>query len=196
MGEDDYSWLMDDGALGDGGLDPSLLPLMPQPIDQLYTPMEPFNPASPEYGNYAIDWEGTPMPQLNVGGGSKGNSSGNSSVLGQVLRLFGLDGSNGGNIMPLLSLLGIGAGAYLNHQASQEGADKMNASIDAANTKVTDILGGANNLFAPYAAMGNAAAARLQAMPDSNLSAMFRPLGTGRGIVSAPNMTLGKLAGG
>lgn len=198
MGEDDYSWLMGSGALDSGGgLDPSLLPMILQPTDQLYAPMEPFNPASPEYGNLAIDWEGTPMPQLNIGGGKGSN---NSSVLGQVLKLFGLDGGNGGSLLPLLSLLGIGAGAYLNHSASQDAAKQIGDAVNAANDRATKIFADQGALYKPYYDMGTAAIDKLRNMPQQNLAGNFVPLGTGRGIVpgtpgSNPTLTLGQLAG-
>lgn len=199
MGEDDYSWLMNDGSLGDGGggLDPSLLPLIPTPQDQLYTPMEPFNPASPEYGNYAINFDGTSVPQLNIGGGKGGNS--NSSLLGQVLKLFGLDGGNGGGLLPLLSMLGIGAGAYLNRSASQDAAKQMSDAVNGANNRATQIFADQGALYKPYYDMGTAAIDKLRNTPQSNLAGNFVPLGTGRGIVpGTPGgnpITLGKLAG-
>lgn len=196
MGEDDYSWLInglgDGSSSGGGGDTMPLLPLMPTPDNgSLYTPMTPFDPSSPQYGNFAINADGSPVATIPMGGG------GGSNIISQLAKFlgFGQNNSGLGNLWPILSLLGIGAGAYLNHSASRDAAKQMSDAINSANDKVTGILGNASTLYRPYADLGTSAVAKLQAMPASNIAAQFRPLGTGRGIVSAPNMTLGQLAG-
>lgn len=203
MGEDDYSWLMDQYPA------PTVDPFDPSVMGSVtnYGGTTDFIMPGVETGT--VDpWDRQAMGDLNAYGldpnainaalaaaGSGGG--GGSSALSALAKFFGFGGSGGSGggaswLPALLSMLGIGAGAYLNHSASTDAAKQISDSVNAANDKVTGILGGSSGLFQPYADLGKQGVAALSAMPNSNIAGNFRPLGVGRGLSST---TLGQLAG-
>jgi uncharacterized spore protein YtfJ len=197
MGEDDYSWLMDQyPAPTVDTFDPSVMGSVTN-----YGGTTDFTMPGVETGT--VDpWDRQAMGDLNAYGldpnainaalAAGGSGGGNSSVLASLAKLLGFGGGSGGGnswLPALLSMLGIGAGAYLNHSASTDAARQITDSINAANDKVTGILQGNNALFQPYMDIGKQGVAALSAMPNSNIAGNFNPLGTGRGI------KLGALAG-
>ena len=185
---------MPDWDFNDTGLDDTLLPMIPTPDDgSQYDPMTPFNPTDPSYGNLAINWDGTPA----AGASGPPTSSGGFNI-GKVLSSLGMNSSTGALIAALLA----GAGGLYARNRTSQAADQAVSAINHSSDQAQSLLGpgGANAaLYAPYNAVGAQGAAALQAFPDSNLAANFRPLGTGRGIAGGntapplPNVTLGTL---
>src|SRR5690242_11968414 len=89
--------LTDPGQALGGSFDPNLdvtggykLPMTPG-----YDQMSPFNPASPEYGQFAINPDGSPVPQLSTGGGSPFDLSKIPQALNALGKIPGLGGGTG-----------------------------------------------------------------------------------------------------
>lgn len=169
---------------GSPGLDLSqLLPMLQGPsAAQQINPMTPFNPADPSYGNYAMNWDGTPAA------GAAFSPGGASGILGMIASALGLKSSQ---LLPLL-LAGGGAlwGGLNARNATNQATQDITNAYNKANSQITSILGGANTAFQPYMNLGQFATQGLQQLGNAPIAQNFRPLGSGRGVV-----TLGQLGG-
>ena len=186
----DYGLNQDGSSLFDPGFT-----FNPPPTD-----FGPTNPFDPNAGSVVYDpgpWDPSggstvpgivpgPFNQPDLGIPSGSDGSGGGIDWGAALaKILGFGGSGGGGsnaLMTLLSLLGIGGGAYLAHGASQDAAKQIQQSVTDANSAATKVFQDQGSLYKPYYDAGVAATDRLASMPYSNLAANYQPLGTGRGI--------------
>lgn len=136
---------------------------------------------------------GADIVQQYVANGTAGDSGG--SGWASVLRALGIGGGSGGSGsggIPwgqiLSAILTGGGGLYARNQANRA-TEQTVAAINAANDKITGILGNGNSLYRPYADLGAQAAGKLAQLGPSTLASQFgpiagqfQPLGTGRGI--------------
>lgn len=190
FGEDWSGWNPSDF----GGMDyytPPEIDPMAYPTMDYYTPPDFAQMALPyftpeEIGllmQYPEFSQMLPMPSgLSGGGGGVGGSSG--GMLGSLAKALGL-----GNASSLLPLLASIAGGALNYNSTKNATNQMQDAITKSNEIVQSTLGGNKGLYEPFVQAGLGALPKLQNF-NSNLSANFKPLGSGRGL------TLGQLAGG
>lgn len=138
-----------------------------------------------------------PAPGGEGGGGGDGTTIGGppsgggfsmpswlTSALGQLGRISGVTGGEGGgpNLAALLPLIaGIGGGVTANN-ATSNATDAMLAS----NREATDYLRGRQASFGegfkPYREAGATSLGQLASMGPSNLASRYKPLGSGRGM--------------
>lgn len=206
MGEDDYSWLMDIFAGGGGSetLSPEawnailgmtgspLLPAADAPggtdwlneiLGNLSLPDLP-DPSTELAGGSTAPATGPGTSGLNApisgGGGGGGGASGISSIL-RSLGLSNADGS--ANPLGWLSILAPLLGGALGYNAVNRAGDQMSSAVTDANDFLKTQFGNSAAAFAPFVDLGKTGAARLGALPPSNLAGSFGPLGSGRGVV-------------
>lgn len=147
----------------------------------------------------------TGMPVGNSSGGmppGMGGPGDTSGLMGALSKIFG-NGKGDINWPMLLSMLGVGGGALMGLHATNKATDQMQGGITKASDLITKMLGESSGAFKPFTDMGAAGAARLSALPQSNLAAQFGPLagsfgplGNGRGITGAPKSFASLYKGG
>lgn len=185
-GEFDY---LDTGGPGDffGGGDPTFGENFPLP--------DPGNQTDPYEGGY-LDGSGGGMGGYQSPGYTSNLDPG---MWSQMLRALGLSsggGAGGGmsSLLPLLSLLGIGAGGFMNSSATNKASDQMVQATKDANDAVTKILGGQQAAYTPYTQLGAGAAAALPGLAFKPLAGNFKPLGSGAAMApTGGGMTLSNL---
>jgi hypothetical protein len=150
----------------------------------------------PDPGNQTDPYEGG-YQDTGIGAGgyqSPGyTSSGGGFDFGALMKALGLGtGSGMSSLIPLLSMLGIGAGGIMNRNATNKGAGLMVQAAKDANDMVAKTIGERSGAYAPYNAMGANAAAALPGLAYKPIAGNFRPLGSGAAMQGG-GMTLSNL---
>jgi hypothetical protein len=139
----------------------------------------------PGYGGPADSGERDGMGGL-TGGSLSGGGSGGFS-LGDLAKLFGLTNKKGdfdsNGMMQLLSMLGIGAGGLMSHNATNKATEQVTQGYKDANKAVTDIITPQMGKYDPYTQAGASAVGNLQNIGYKPMAGNYQPitLGTLRG---------------